>query len=217
MSCDPQYLSIWDLAHHWNDVPVPIEPMPLPPAVRNMVTTLLHAVVDSRLGLYEPIVLRIVEGGPVGQTSAYMHEVDSLPPEIEDMFVSGVYDAMVLCKYRVDLENVFSWAIDYCPDDIPWFCVPEYARGKAGARNTSEAKVRPEVEDKRRCQEIARLKWSEDDQIRIAEMARSREIQLQGNGALYGVLTVIGWLREVAPDAVRNRRGRPVKKVQAKT
>jgi hypothetical protein len=159
----------------------------------------------------------MVEGGPVGQTAAYMHELEELPREIEEMFVSGIYDAIVLSKYRVDLESVFNWALDYCPESIPWFCVPEYARGKPEAKGNSDAKPRPEAEDKRRCQDIARLKWSEDDQIRIAEMARSREVQLEGNGALYGLVTVMGWLREVAPDAVRNRRGRPVKKLQGKT
>jgi len=182
-----------------------------------MVTVLLHAIVDSRIGLYEPMVLRMVEGGPVGQTVAYMHELDMLPPEIEEMFVSGIYDAIVLSRYRVDLESVFNWALDYCPEAIPWFCVPEYARGKTEAKTTCDTKPRPEAEDKRRCQEIALRKWSQDDQIRIAEMARSREVQLEGNGALYGLVTVIGWLREVAPDAVRNRRGRPVKRLQAKT
>jgi hypothetical protein len=214
VTCDPQYLSIWELAHHWYDAPVAVERGPIQPAVRNMITNLLFAIVDSRLSLYEPVVLRVVEGGPIGQTSAHMAELELLPTEIESMFVSGVYDADVLSMYRLNLEGVFMWAIDYCPDDIPLFCVPEFARGRPDSKSTPEAKPRPEAEDKRRCQEIARLKWSEDDQIRIAEMARSREIQLDGNGALYELVTVIGWLREAAPDAVRNRRGRPVKKVR---
>jgi len=210
MTRTPQFLSILDVAHHWCDVPVPVELGPLPPSVRNMVTALLGALLNGRLGVYEPTVVRVPVPGLVEQISLYMHPIEELPVKLEEMFCSGIYDAKVLATLRLRVEEVFMWAADGT-GDIPDFCIPEWAWSKPEQSNAT-TKVRPEAEDKRKCQEIARQRWAEDDEIRIAEMARTREIQIEGNGALYQPVTVIGWLREVAPDAVRNRRGRPVKK-----
>jgi len=207
----PAYPSIWDLAHHWHDVMVPIEAAPLPPAVRSLVTSLLEAILNSELGVYEPVVMRVVEGGPAGQTNIYMHHLESLPPCFEDMYFSGVYDAQLLAAYRLKSEDVSWWAATNGADDFPDSCIPDRARSDADSANV---KIRPEAEDKAKCQEIALRLWAQDDQIRMAAMARSKEIQIEGSGRLYTPTTVVGWLREVAPPSDRNRRGRPTKKIE---
>lgn len=209
----PKYLSIWDVAHHWHDMAVPIEPGPLPPGVRNMVTSLLQAVLNSDLGVYEPIVIPDPIRGDPGRTKVHMRYLESLPPEFEDMFLSGLYDAKVLATYRVDIDDILWWAASNGEEDIPSFCISERYRSKPKppSKNT---KVRPEAEVKRECQEMAKRMWAEDDQIRIAEMARTPEIQIEASGRLYQRTTLIRWLGEVAPEVVRNRRGRPVKKAE---
>lgn len=213
---NPQYLSIWDVAHHWHGVAVPVEPGPLPPAVRSMLTALLQGVLDSDLWLYEPVVVPTGMHGRAAPSSVCMLPIESLPPEIEDMFLSGAYDAKLLAIYRLDIDDILWWAATNGEQDIPDFCVSERSRAK-GEPHSEQAKMRPEAEDKRLCQEIARRKWAESNQIRIAEMARCPEIQVEGNGGLYRPATVIGWLREVAPEGVRNRPGRPVGKVETKS
>ena len=211
----PQYLSILDVAHHWHDVAVPIEPGPLPPAVRRMVTSLLQGVLDSELWIYEPIVVPTGIHGRAASSSVYMRPAESPPPEIEDMFLTGVYDAKLLALYRLDIDDILWWAASNGAEDIPDFCISERFRGKPEP-SAPGAKPRPEAEDKQLCQEIARRKWAEDDQIRIAEMARRHEIQVEGNGRLYAPETVARWLREAAPETVRNRPGRPIKKAEGK-
>ena len=211
MSSNPQFLSIFDLAHHWHDVSVPVEQGPLPPRVRDMVTSPLQAILNSDIGLYEPIVVHCNPAGPVDQTGVHMLRHDVLPSEFEDMFLSGSYDAKVLAAYRLDIDDVFWWAATRGADDIPAFCISERFRGEPGPHN-SHAKSRPEAEVKRDCQEMAKRIWADHPHIRIAEMARSREIQIDASGAQYQPITVVGWLREVAPVSVRNRPGRPPKR-----
>ena len=71
---------------------------------------------------------------------------------------------------------------------------------------------RPDQQDRLTCQQIARRLWSENPTMTIADMTRNPEILVQGNGKAYkGKNTLRNWLKEVAPPAVRNRRGRPKK------
>jgi len=212
---NPQFVSLWDLAHQWHDIAVPLESGPLPTAVRTMITSLLEALLDSDLNLYEPIIMREGEESSNGATSLQMHAVKSCPAEFEHMYLSGVYERRILAAYRLDIDDILWWAASNGAKDIPSFCISERWIKSSEPANVS-ARTRPEVEDKRQCQEVARQKWSQDEGIRIAEMARCREIQVDASGGLYRPATVIGWLREVAPEAVKNRRGRPIKKVVQK-
>ena len=52
--------------------------------------------------------------------------------------------------------------------------------------------------------------WEEHPAMTIADMARRREILIDGNGKSYqGKNTLRNWLKVVAPPSVRSRKGRP--------
>lgn len=73
-------------------------------------------------------------------------------------------------------------------------------------------KLRPDQEDKAKCQQIAHELWAKHPDMTIADMAKRPEILIEGNGKAYkGKNTLRNWLKEVAPASVRNRRGRPKK------
>lgn len=214
MKPSPAYMSIWDVAFHWHDIPAPHEDPPaLPPVVRDTVTALLHQIVNSKIGLYEPVIGRCREHGRTDSSCVIMGEVENLPDELGEMFTSGVYERESLAYYRMRVDALFFWAVRegfHVPD---FAVVPEYVLADSEELQATSRRARPEAEDRRLCQEIAKRRWADDEQIRIAEMAREPEIQVQGNGGLYEEATLRRWLREVAPPAVRGRAGRPVKKV----
>src|SRR3990172_1396788 len=59
-------------------------------------------------------------------------------------------------------------------------------------------KLRPEQEDKLKCQQIGRELWAKDRKMTIAAMCKRPEILIQGNGKAYkGKNTLRNWLKEV--------------------
>ena len=142
-----------------------------------------------------------------------MMHMEAAPKEVFESYMSGTYDRSLLSYYRFSMDDLFYWTVRE-RGDLPRFIpVPEEARPKGKPEATS---TRPEAKDRRACQEIAEKKWQRNDQIRIAEMARDRDIQLVGNGKLYSEATLVRWLREVAPPGAKGRRGRPLKKAAQK-
>jgi hypothetical protein len=208
MELSAAYISIWDAAHDWHNTPVAIENVPLPPPVRDTLTALLHAVVNSELAVYEAMAWEETKGGRVGGRIEMM-DTETAPEGIVQMYVSGSYDRALLTYYRLSMDGLFSWVVR-SGGDLPRFVpIPHWASRKAVPVATS---MRPEAEDRRACQEIAKRKWAVDDQIRIAAMARDQDILLGGNGKHYTEPTLLRWLREVAPPTVKGRPGRPAKK-----
>lgn len=205
----PSEVSLWDLAHRWHDEPVGPDEK-LPPAVRDTLTLLLTWVVNSQLALYEPLIGK----GQDGSTSLYMQPVDQgLPASIETAFLTGRYSQNDLGYYRVALDDVFVRAIS-CSVDFPDFIVNEDFITFAQSAATTHSS-RPEHEDRQRCQNIAQRLWGDRPSMRIAEVARHPEIQKEGNGGLYRLETVIGWVRVVAPEGIKGRPGRPPKPLES--
>jgi hypothetical protein len=209
---NPDYLSIWDAAHHWHNLPAPNAGDALmAPGARDTATALLHAVLDGSLVVYEPIVLEVGEEDWPG-SRIYMHAEETTPAAIAEAYVSGVYDRKLLAYYRLSSESLFLW-LARAGIEIPAFIpIPEWASTKS-----VQLVQRPDVADRQTCQAIAIRIWADKPQLRIAEMARTPEIQVEGNGRLYQEATLIRWLREVAPQGVRGRAGRPLKRVDADT
>lgn len=65
------------------------------------------------------------------------------------------------------------------------------------------------------CQQIARAIWQKEPTRRIADVIRDELIQEYGGAKHYVDDTVRGWISVVAPQGVRENRGRPRKKNSA--
>jgi len=82
--------------------------------------------------------------------------------------------------------------------------------------NTSDAennkKLRSNQRSKITCQEIAIQLWRDLPEMTIASMIDHPDVKLYGRSNNYTKEAVRRWLSEIAPEHVRNRRGRPPKK-----
>jgi hypothetical protein len=204
----PNYLSLWELAHLWhNTVPSSVDDSSVTREVRDTLLTLIENVLSSQMVVYDVVVGWAVDGEKKHSPMLYEIPLEEIPQEFEQMFHTGILDRNTLQAYRLSRESVFDWCMrdGYDP---PYFCIPAWAMTEPKAEAVG-AKVRPEAEDKTKCQEIAAKKWAENPRIRIAEMARDRAIRVEGSGGLYKEPTLLGWLREVAPDTVKGKPGRP--------
>lgn len=205
----PNYLSIWELAHRWHGaVPSFADESSVSRDIRDTLLALINAVLNSQVGLYDLVVAWMGEDTQEHSPRVYEMAVEKVPKEFEEMFSSGRLDRELLQAYCLSLESVFMWCVR-AGYDVPGFCVPAWALAEPKVEAVTRIKARPEAEDKAKCQEIAVRKWAESPRTRIAEMARDRDIRVEGNGGLYTEPTVLSWLREVAPATVKGRPGRP--------
>lgn len=205
----PNYLSVWELAHRWHGaIPSANGDLSVTREIRDVLLALVHAIQGSALTVFNN------EGTWLGQIDRRKWPLTAEPayeppPRIfEEMLASGILDRSVLQEYSIPLESVFRWCINK-EYDVPDFCIPAWARVWPKAEIAPRAKVRIEAEDKAKCQETAARKWAENPHIRIAAMAKDPDIKVQGNGGIYRPPTMLRWLREIAPDTVKGRPGRP--------
>lgn len=206
----PNFMSIWELAHRWHGtIPSDNNESSITPAIRDTINAFLESVLNSELTLYEIVVFGSANNTRRRGPELRPWALEELPAEFEQMYQSGVYRRDLLAYYRVDLETVFRWAL-HNDFEVPDFCIPKWAYTDSSTAAT-QPRPKPSAQDKAACQAIAKRKWAESQSIRIAEMARDREIQIEGNGKHYSEATLQAWLREVAPDTVKGRPGRPSK------
>lgn len=204
MPPSPVYLGILDIGFAWHGIPVPATVRSaLPPVVRITVAMLLRAIVDARLAVYETQTNVSMASDTPRAGNAAMEEVEGIPGALAEMSASGGYDPKVLAHYRLCMDELYVWAIGEDLDP-PACCVPSWVCKRPAAR-AELRRLRPEMDDKRMCQTIAQRRWSEDDRVGVAAMARDHEIQVAGNGRLYRQATVRRWLYEVAPQTARKR------------
>lgn len=178
---------------------------------------LVQAILMNYLPVYEAVLMHDANTNNPRQDELYMMEIHDVR-ELSEALLGGQVDRTLLLQYWVKLHDVFRWGF-WRDEQLPDFIGPDpddpYI--SIGPGQSEASVVRPEAEDRRKCQEIAVQKWKEKPGTRIAEMARDEDVRREGNGGLYGEATVVRWLREVAPLGVRGRRGRPRKRTEPKT
>lgn len=133
---------------------------------------------------------------PPGWKLKYEHPDDLLP---------GLY---VRHKEPEGAGSLVSFSYDWPnpPDELG-----ELENDAEGENELSDAKLRRNQAAKIACQQIASRMWKKDPSRRIAEVIRDELIQEYGGAKYFNDETVREWIKGVAPDAVRARRGRPRK------
>jgi hypothetical protein len=74
-----------------------------------------------------------------------------------------------------------------------------------------DRKLRTNQRSKIACQEIAIQLWKDSPEMTIASMIDHPDVKLYGKSDHYTKGVVRNWLSEIAPEHVKNRRGRPPK------
>lgn len=84
--------------------------------------------------------------------------------------------------------------------------------GNASPMDEAAEKLRPNQEARIACQQIAKAIWNREPDRTIASVVKDELIQVYGGGSYFVEETVREWVKAVAPQNVRDRRGRPSKK-----
>lgn len=210
---DYQFLSIWEIAHRWEKVDLAQSDAisitsKLGERLRQLVWAAIHALncydVHGEQMPLEKLWFGLPKTSLAKQLDVAFHDPAAHAEILKKVFLS-----------QFELKKTFIGV-----EELPafWFEEWEIEEGRQylrPAKTTSSKTVpqmRPDQQDRRTCQEIAQKLWTEFPDMTIADMTKHPQILVEGNGKAYkGKNTLRNWLKEVAPDSVRKRRGRPKK------
>jgi hypothetical protein len=217
------HMSIWELAHRWVDAdPMVPAGTPIPLAVQPILRALSYAVATGSLYAARPDCFAIGyvdPNDPDPQCYAVFDRRWNEKLEVGQLasLLSSSPNRDVLDGIYVSLDDAFYWAVRRDePLDFPGFIIPPEARPK-GQTNVPRDDVQPvpgtrrpqgELLDKAGAQGAALALWSEHPEMPIAQVCEHPAF-LQAGGRNYNEVTRSNWARNVAPDGVKNRPGRP--------
>jgi hypothetical protein len=216
-----QYMSVWELAHRWVEAD-PMTPIgsPIPLAVQPVLRALSYAVATGKLPATDPIFLEVRERDSENPSHEAMFVSDYNAPlsvSTLDTLLSCTPDRKVLDGIFVDSGDVFYWVTRQNPiPSFPDFIVPQWAWTKENKSTQAEIEDSPspvrrpaeEMIDRATCQGVAICLWSSEPDMQIARVS-NHPVFLKAGGSKYSENTRYKWAREVAPDPVKNRPGRP--------
>lgn len=224
------YLSIWEISHRWRDVnPDKSDPADLPLNVQDTMRFICRGVLDGKIALFDMVVMKPAQdnNGSASRSEVRPFYVHEHPTELEDCLYRK-YDKSALNAYFIEAGSLF----DYCLDsqskeskslavnlDYP-SCWSDFLEGNHLENELDDSEpsqiqiqaqpIRPSQIDKQICQAIAKTLWDIYPKMTITAMTKHNAILNHGGGKLYtGKNTLRDWVREVAPDNVRNKPGRP--------
>lgn len=96
------------------------------------------------------------------------------------------------------------------PEDREQYLLAE--PGESAPQPEDNQKLRPNQEIRLACQQIATAIWAKETDRTIASVVKDPLVQEYGGARHYNDETVREWVKAVAPDGVKNRRGRPKNK-----
>lgn len=223
-----RYLSIWEVAHRWRDVnPDKTDPTDIPLAVQDTIRYICHGILDGGLAIVHLIVMSS-DGNTDGshfRSEIRPYHVDEIPPELENCLYRK-YNKDVLNAYFIEAENLFDFCLNsqrkgfFTNLDFPSFW-SDQVDALSIVHNESDAKepeqtqvkaqsLRPSQIDKLVCQAIAKTLWDIYPTMNITAMSEHSAILEHGGGKIYiGKNTLRDWVKDVAPENVRNKPGRP--------
>jgi hypothetical protein len=102
---------------------------------------------------------------------------------------------------------------DWLPEQIEAY-LEEFGGDESQEENSSisQANLRRNQKVRIACMQTAEIIWKKDPTRTIASVIKDEIIQIYCGASHYDDETVRGWINSLAPDAIRNHRGRPKKK-----
>ena len=145
----PNVLSLWEVAHRWHDaIPSASDESSVTREIRDTLLALIEQVAIGNMHPYYTTTVWEGEGEQKHSPSIYGFQLQSVPEEFQEMFLSGVLQRETLQAYSVSVETIFHWcnSAGYEPPD---FCIPAsaFVSAKVGAVAPPPAETRPETED----------------------------------------------------------------------
>jgi hypothetical protein len=220
-----RYLSIWEIAHRWRDVnPDKSDPANLPLNIQDTIRYICKGVLNGELHLFDLCVEEIpASDNRLGVHSEVRQYRVSKPPSELSESLSRTYDKKSLDAYFIEADNLFDYCLNSQPTErgVVHLDFPScWSHLLPGASDIEEAPdnfeplkmqpLRPVQIDKLVCQAVAKTIWDIYPTMTITAMSEHTAILEHGGGKLYsGKNTLRDWVREVAPENVRNKPGRP--------
>ncbi len=201
---NPDYMTVWQLAHNWADAkPDETDTKAMPPKLRELIIRLILAIRNRR------ITARTRNNGMVFENDLISF-IDDIPHYFKTrMCLSyGVFNKHYLDSLFVKREEVIELCMKsyYKPPPFWWpECLPD---GQVLIKEAKNYRPADETEDRIRCQAIASALWELDPAIHPVHIARSKIIQRFGNGREYSQDTIKEWIKEADPIKKR-KKGAP--------
>ena len=218
-------LSVWEIAHRWAGFD-PVQPRwRLPLAVRDNARVLFEAIYNSEI---ESQTLSMDKWSPTDGEDAKPFHIRYHLEDIFDLIAGKHYKRSLIKWALIERHDLYEWCKRHAIP-LPEFWFPtgwglhydwkaEEADADVASLDESSAagEASPELRAPARsriaAQEMAEALWAEAPAMTIASMIRHPDLVKYAKAGHYQPDTVRRWLSEVAPAAVRNKRGRPPKK-----
>lgn len=216
---DYQFLSIWEIAHRWEGLdPAQDGVISVTSKLGERLRQLLWAATHALNGYDahgELIPMEMLWFGFPKTSTAKKLELAFHDPGAYRDFLKSIFLS------QQEVGKVFPGVVE-----LPgfWFDENEVMRSRGYLQPRQPVPLnrvpamRADQQDRLTCQDIAKRLWAEQPDMTIANMTKHPLILVEGNGKAYkGKNTLRNWLKEVAPDSVRKRRGRPKKSPKPKS
>ncbi|MBD9356345.1 hypothetical protein [Methylomonas albis] len=224
------HLSIWEIAHRWNNLDPDKKhwfglPLELKDSFRLMNDAILNAHLVSDLSMEK------------------WHSKSDCPPEffiryhltdIEQCIWGRKYNPKFFKSVGIMRWDFKRWCemfgiplpefwfppgwkiepvlyIDNYDESEPNHVEADDLAGEDDLQSDGEAKLRASQAARTACRQIAERLWKEQPDINIASMVKHDLIQIYGGGNFYVEQTVRGWIADLAPSHIQGKRGRPKK------
>lgn len=213
-----EYLSIWEIAHRWkNTDPNKTDPQSLPFTIQDMLRHLCQLILSGKIGTYDQLFIYSENENTTPKSTVFSSPIHAA---IEAAASSRKYNIDVLDNTLINRFELFHSSImdnldfpDFWHDDelVDFFGgVPTDQPLSALTKSEKINLSRTSHFDKSVCHAVAKTLWDIDPTINIAQMTRHPSIQKHAGGKNYkGKHTLRNWLKEVAPEHLKNKNGRP--------
>lgn len=214
------YLSVWEIAHRWLKAdPNKTDPENLPFVIQDAIRFLCTLVLERRISIYYQVYFSSQDSEARGISELEYMSIPETLPEIKQTISDRKYASSALDAIFINRSELFRNSL-YNEQPFPDFWLDDdFMRSMGGFSNSEPLPVNKDIKmvtaresfiDKTVCQAIAKTLWDIDKNINITHMAKHPSILNYGGGKKYvGKNTLRDWLREVAPEHIKNNPGRP--------
>ncbi len=221
-------LSLWEIAHRWNNLePDKIHwlglPLELKDSFRLMMDAILNANLVSSLSMekWHPNS----DSPPDSYIRYYLDDINAC-------IWGRKFNSKLFKSIGIDRWQFKQWCEMY-NIPLPEFWFPpgwkieadrffdDDAEGIDGeiddltnqdeSNSDRESKLKANQKAKIACQQIAERLWKEQPDINITDMVKHDLVQKYGGANCYIDETVRSWIKDLAPSHIKGKRGRPKK------